>query len=229
MNEDALSPSLRGGDGPAFELKFLLGEEAVAIENWARANLTPDPHGRDGRYLTTSLYCDTPGLDVFHRNPGFKRNKYRLRRYETGEVIHLERKTRKGDQVRKRRDVVPLEHLPMLSAEAVDEGLPFFWFVRNLRKRGLVPAARVGYERTAFHGPGVRLTIDRHVSGERTAAWDLSALSGGKPLLHGRSVLELKYQGMMPDLFRDLLATLPGRPPGGVSKYRLCMRQQGGV
>jgi hypothetical protein len=225
---EALSPSLSRGDGPAFELKYLLGPPEIAhVEQWARAHLLPDPHGRDGTYATTSLYCDTPALDVFHRSPGFKRNKYRLRRYETGDVVHLERKRRKGDQVRKRREVMPLEHLEILPSEQFDEAWPFAWFVRQLRARNLAPAARVAYERTAFHGAGIRLTIDRHLRGERYHTWDLSLLDAGRPLLPDQGVLELKFAGMLPPLFRDLLETLPGQLPGGVSKYRLCLRAEG--
>lgn len=227
MNIEALSPSLLKGDGPAFELKFLLGDQAAQAEAWAREHLIPDPHGRDGVYETTSLYCDTDALDVFHRRPGFKRNKYRLRRYEGGEVVHLERKTRKGDRVKKKRDTLPLDQLPVLSAEGLDETQPFAWFVRQMRKRALRPAARVAYERTAFHGPGVRLTIDRDLRGERAFDWDLSPLTAGRPLVAGKAVLELKFQGMLPGLFRDLLAGLPGQVPAGVSKYRLTLREEG--
>ena len=223
----ALSPSLQRGDGPAFELKYLLGDEAAQVEHWARQHMLPDPHGRDGTYATTSLYCDTEALDVFHRRPGFRRNKYRLRRYEAGELIHLERKRRQGDKVRKRREVMPLDQLTLLQSETFDDQQPFAWFLRSLRLRQLRPAARVAYDRTAFHGPGIRLTIDRNLRGERAAEWNLLPLMEGRPLLEGKAVLELKFAGLLPGLFRDLLASLPGQMPGGVSKYRLCLRAEG--
>src|SRR5947208_6777877 len=87
-----LSPALTNGAGQAFELKFLLpADRAAAVEEWARRWLTPDPHGQAGTYRVLSLYCDTPGLDVYHRAPGYRRRKYRLRRYGLAEVIHLER------------------------------------------------------------------------------------------------------------------------------------------
>jgi hypothetical protein len=218
---------LQRGDGPAFELKYLLGDEVAAVEAWARRHMLPDPHGVEGCYGTTSLYCDTEALDVFHRRPGFRRNKYRLRRYESGELVHLERKRRQGDKVRKRREVMPLDQLALLQSETLDDQVPFAWFLRSLRLRQLRPAARVAYQRTAFHGPGIRLTIDRQLRGERAAEWNLTPLEGGRPLLEGKAVLELKFAGLLPGLFRDLLATLPGQLPGGVSKYRLCLRAEG--
>ena len=68
---DMTSPGLaKSSQGPAFELKFKLTlAEAEFVEAWARAHLLPDCHGADGFYQVTSVYCDTPRFDVFHRNP----------------------------------------------------------------------------------------------------------------------------------------------------------------
>src|SRR5690349_17795006 len=79
------SPGLAAADGlgAAFELKFqLTPDDAARVEAWAHQHLTPDRHGDAGRYRITSVYCDTPALDVFHRSPGFRRSKFRLRRYD---------------------------------------------------------------------------------------------------------------------------------------------------
>ena len=68
----------------ARELKFLVGpEEAAEIRRWSRANLGPDPFATgtfNDEYGTTSLYFDTPDLDVYHRRGSFKRSKFRIRR-----------------------------------------------------------------------------------------------------------------------------------------------------
>src|SRR5262245_32002039 len=82
----ALSPSLwKDRDAPAFELKFqLFLEQARAIASWAANYLQLDPHadpGRDNAYLVHGLYFDTPAFDVYQRSPGYKKRKYRLRRY----------------------------------------------------------------------------------------------------------------------------------------------------
>lgn len=107
------SPSLQRGvssaAGAAFEVKFLLDEAlAAAVEDWARRRLVIDPHGdpaRGGAYRTTSLYCDTPELDVYRRTPGYKRRKFRLRRYGEANWVYFERKSKSGDRVSKRRTI----------------------------------------------------------------------------------------------------------------------------
>src|SRR5262245_13671657 len=97
-----LSPSLVNASdrtADSYELKFHLpADRADQVESWARRHLWPDPHGDDGRYLITSLYCDTSAHDVFHRTPGFRRAKHRLRRYGESALIYLERKRRRGDR-----------------------------------------------------------------------------------------------------------------------------------
>src|SRR5207302_7532649 len=113
------SPSLavRGG-GAAYELKFLLDEtRAQEVEAWARLRLALDPHGDPalgGAYRTTSLYFDTPELDVYHRSPSYRRRKFRVRRYGSAPLAFLERKAKWGDRVAKRRTSVPEEEWPRL-------------------------------------------------------------------------------------------------------------------
>lgn len=224
---EAQSPSLRAGNGEAaaYELKFLLDEAAArAVELWARQRLLPDPHGRDGTYRITSLYCDTPQLDVYHRSPGYKRSKYRVRRYGETAEVHLERKRKKGERVRKRRVMLPLADLADIDAPDPEPGWAHSWFLRQVRRRGLRPAARVGYDRTALIGQtaegAVRLTLDRNLAGEPADGWALPAVEAGWPLLPGGVVLELKYQAALPAMFRELLAGLPPARGRG-SKYRL--------
>lgn len=230
---EALSPSLRTAEnGSAYELKFVLDPEAAdRIEGWARQRLLPDPHGRDGMYRTTSLYCDTPALDVFHRSPGFRRNKYRVRRYGEAGEVHLERKTKKGDRVRKRRNAIPLDNLNLVAGADPEAEHAWSWFVRQVRFRGLKPACRVGYDRTAFLGKAgddpVRLTLDRNLIGVPAQGWELPSLAEGRSLLD-EVILELKFHTVLPALFRDLLAKLPNAGGGGKgSKYRLCMKGWG--
>src|SRR5262245_60244966 len=133
----------------AYELKFLVTAlEAARIEAWARKLLLPDPHGLKGTYQTTTLYLDTAFFDVYHKRPGYRRNKYRVRRYGGGELVHLERKKRQGDRVRKRREMLPLLELARLS----DPDGAGTWFGQRIGERGLRPVCWVTYARTAFVG-----------------------------------------------------------------------------
>jgi hypothetical protein len=227
-----LSPSLVNGaareqQADAYELKFLLPAGAAEqAEAWARQRLTPDVHGDSGRYLTTSLYCDTPTFDVYHRSAGFKRAKYRLRRYGDSDTIFLERKRRKGDVVAKRRDAVVSQELSLLGNSDVSLEWPGCWFSRQLQFRGLHPAVRIAYHRTAFMGTSatgpVRLTLDRDVTGVPADGWHVSPVENGKALLEDSVILELKFKATLPPLFLELLSELPSSGQG-VSKYRLCV------
>lgn len=227
-----LSPSLVapvGTAGPAYELKFLV-PEAVArdVESWARQHLRPDPHGDPtlgGGYITTSLYCDTQELAVYHREPSYRRRKFRVRRYDGAAVAFLERKSKWGDRVAKRRTAVPEAEVASLAGPPRAETWPGLWFHRRLLARRLLPACLIGYERTAFvgscaEGP-LRLTLDRHVRGALTNEWRLAPLEGGRPLLTGQVILEFKFRGALPAPFKGLLQSLQ-LSPAAVSKYRLC-------
>jgi len=225
------SPGLGAADGlgAAFELKFQLElHEVDRIEAWARQHLTPDPHGDGGRYRITSVYCDTPNFDVFQRTPGFRRTKFRFRRYDGSPRAFLERKTKRGDRVRKRRSEIASEELALLSS--VDAPPPAGWvgdwFHQRVRDRSLRPTCCVTYERAAFFGIGgntpIRLTIDRDVIGVANPDWHIPRLESGHALLPGAAVLELKFHLQLPELFRELLTLLPGQL-SRASKYRRCV------
>lgn len=227
----AESPSLsRRSDprGPAFELKFRIDDALAAqVEAWAARRLSLDPHADPelgGAYRTTSLYFDTPHLDVYHRTPSYRRRKFRIRRYGAAPVAFLERKSKWGDQVEKRRTALPEHELPLLMAGDSPEDWPGFWFHRRLALRNLRPACKIVYQRSAYIGGDdspLRLTLDRNIRGILSTGWGLVPLDGGLPLLRGGVILELKFRAALPASFRDLIADLR-LTPGAVSKYRLC-------
>jgi hypothetical protein len=232
--ELATSPGLRAaaGGGPAFELKFELSQDdVVRMTAWARRHLRPDPHGVDGRYQVTSVYCDTAQFDVFHRSAGYRGSKLRLRRYGSAPFVFLERKLKKGDQVRKRRVEVAPEELQRLAAYVgggtPPAGWPAGWFLDKAVKKQVAPTCRVGYQRSAFYGVSgrqtVRLTIDENLFGVPARGWEAHPLREGLALLPGGALLELKFHDSMPELFRQLLPDLPSRT-ARVSKYRRCVR-----
>lgn len=233
LNGHALSPSLAvvaGAQAAAFELKFLLTEaQARAVEELARAQLVPDPHGDPalgGAYFTTSLYCDTAQLDVFHRRASYKRRKHRLRRYAHDAQIFLERKTKAGDRVRKQRTPVPDAELALLAHPMSLTDWPGHWFHRHLIRRQLGPVCRIGYERVALVGTApegpMRLTFDRNLHGIMTREWCVDPLvedNGSAPFLSDRVICEFKYRGFLPALFKRIVETLQ-LTPQPVSKYR---------
>lgn len=228
------SPSLaswRDPSGPAFELKFLLDDpQGREVEAWAQARLQPDPHGDaslGGAYSTTSVYCDTPELDVYHRTPSYKARKYRVRRYGDASWAFLERKTKRGDRVAKRRTFVSLEELSCLSQSPLAPNWPGAWFHQRLAARRLGPACRIAYLRTAYigscpEGP-LRLTLDRSIRGLLTDEWHAIAPEAGLHLLTGQVIVEMKFRWALPAPFKELTHDLRLRPTV-VSKYGLCRK-----
>lgn len=241
------SPSLfaAGKGGPtAFEVKFLLAEDqARAVEDRLAGRLALDPFADPGLgngYLTTSVYTDTPALDVFHRTPGFGARKYRVRRYGVAGPVFAERKTKRGDEVRKRRSPVGDGEFDALGEPNPRADWAGEWFRRQAVLRGLRPVCRVTYERVAYMGTAadggaVRVTFDRNVRGAVTGGWEpvpVDVPSAG-PLLPGRVVCEFKFRVAMPVLFKAVVADL-GLAPAAVSKYRTFMStvpvgERGGV
>lgn len=232
------SPSLATSENgvPAFELKFLLDEaRARQVEDWARQRLTLDPHGDPtlgGAYRTTSLYCDTPELDVFRRSPSYKRRKFRVRRYGSLPWAFVERKSRWGDRVAKRRTALPEEELVHLAHPMSLVTWPGHWFHRRLIARRLSPACRISYQRTAYVGScpesPLRLTLDRRIHGILTNDWTLAPFEGGLSLLAGQVILEFKFRQALPLPFKEVI-TDQRLSPLSVSKYRRCREAWGAV
>ena len=211
----------------AFEIKFVVPADlGVRIQRWARTHLNPDPHGSGpfgDEYRTASVYFDNDKLDVFHRRGSYGRSKYRIRRYGDEGLVFLERKMRQPAVLAKRRTHTPIAHLDWLTRGDLDEAWDGQWFHRRLLARQLAPACQVTYARTARSvgrdGENVRLTLDSElavlpVDGIRFASGE------GIPLLDDRMILELKYRGALPAIFRRLVEEF-ALTPQAASKYRL--------
>jgi hypothetical protein len=213
----------------ASEIKFVISSDLAAqVQEWARANLAADLHGHGSfgdEYETTSVYLDTADADVFHRRGSFGRSKYRIRRYGGEDIVFLERKLRQPAALAKRRTRVPLATVPLVWAEAADPAWPGQWFAQRVAARRLQPVCQVSYHRTARQsssdGELVRLTLDSDLSVHlaRDASFDESL---SMPVLPGRAILELKYRGVAPAIFRRLVETFALNPQAA-SKYRLSL------
>lgn len=231
----ALSPSLwKDRESPAFELKFQLNlEQARAIAAWAAHYLHLDPHADPARgngYLVHGLYFDTPTLDVFHRTPGFKKRKYRLRRYGDNAAIFLEQKRKSEGKVAKRRVQIAEDEIERL--RDIPNGVDWagLWFHRRIAKRQLEPSCLISYERQAFFGHNtdgpLRLTLDRNVRTKVAECWSVLPVPDAPALLPDHVLLELKYRKHLPALFKALMQDF-GLAPGPLSKYRLAVEASG--
>lgn len=239
LREAALSPSLRPrilGEAPAFEMKFLLDEgQAREVESRIAVRLSRDPHSDAAlghAYRIATLYCDTPGLEVFHRLGRHAHRKYRLRRYGSDSIVFLERKTKRSERVRKRRSAIDSGELPALAMFSTDPAWSGHWFHQQLLRPKLEPVCAVQYLRTAFVGSGdegpLRLTFDRDLRTRLVNEWTLPAIGDGIPVLPGKVVCEFKFRGSLPALFKRTILDL-ALEPTGVSKYRHCFAAAGGA
>ncbi len=227
------SPSLftsGGGGSTAFELKFLLTEEqAACVAARIATRLALDPYADPAlgnAYLTTSVYTDTPARDVLRRTGAVGGRKYRVRRYGTKGPVFVERKTRSGDEVRKRRSPAPDGDLSPLEAASPLADWPGEWFRQQAADRQLRPVCRISYERVAYMGPSdggaVRATFDRNVRGVFASSWEVAPVAAGANLLDGRVICEFKFRDALPAIFKATIEEL-ALAPSVVSKYRLFM------
>jgi hypothetical protein len=202
------------------------------IRAWARNRLGPDPHGSgpfQDQYGVVSLYLDTAAHDVYHRRGSYGRSKYRIRHYENDQAAFLERKLRTRLRLTKRRTRIPLEAVRGLRLDDPDPTHPAYWFFRRVMLRRLRPVCVIQYARTArmadtSEGP-VRMTLDTSVLAAPTNVVTLAA-APARPLVAGQMILELKYAGVLPRIFRDLVDEfhLTPRP---ASKYRFAVHTLG--
>jgi VTC domain-containing protein len=213
----------------AREIKFVVpAGVAQEIRAWARTALDPDPHGGGpfgDEYRITSLYFDNAGLDVFHRRGSSGRSKYRIRRYDESTVVFLERKLRRPAVLAKRRTAVAIDTLPHL-VPAVDPASSAHWFQRRIAVRSLEPICQVAYLRmarvAAFDGEAIRLTLDSGLWAAAASGYAFGA-NDGVPFLTHDAILELKYRGAAPAVFKRLVETFR-LTSQAASKYRLGMQ-----
>lgn len=218
----------------ASEIKFLVPPDiAAGIRTWARIYLNPDPHGsgpHSDEYDTTSVYFDTASHDVFHRRGSFGRGKYRIRRYGEAESAFLERKMRGAIVLAKRRTPTSIATLDCLAQAELDPVWPGYWFHRRIVARKLRPVCQVSYRRMArslvLEGHVARLTLDTDLQARPLS--DVQFLRpSGTSITDGRSILELKFVGPAPSLFRSLVQHFV-LDSQSVSKYRLGLASIGG-
>jgi len=231
-----VSPSLlRGGGGApsAFEWKFLVNESlAIRIEDALRDAMILDPHGDDrfaGAYTVTTIYFDTPNWDVLQGIGRHKLRKYRLRRYGGTSDFFLERKTKRGKKVRKRRDAVAEDRLASAMGVQIDAnpGESDGWFGRQVARQQLRPTCRIQYLRRAYYGSSLegrlRLTFDRELRGAPVDGWPMRVTQDEVPIMTDRVICEFKFAGAMPSLFKKVIQDLQLQTTG-YSKYRNGMK-----
>lgn len=218
----------RASSDGAYEIKFLLDPSvAEEIVSRVRAEMHPDPHADprmvDG-YQINSIYFDTDDLRVFRRLSGFRRRKFRIRRYGESDRVFLERKAKSRGIVRKRRTEIHDAELDKVLAATSAPTWPGHWFHRRIIKRELRPVCQIAYERIALVGTAqdepIRLTVDRNLICRAAPGVAPQRMEQGEPLVQDKRVLEMKFRTVLPPIFNHIVRDYQ-LTPGSVSKYRL--------
>ena len=202
-------------------------------------NLDPNAKKNGGSYHIRSLYFDTAFDDaLYDKIAGVKdRDKYRIRIYNLSDaVIFMECKTKVGSLISKRSARISRDLTEQLMAadptglENTRSGLLRDVY-REMRTRLLHPVVIVDYEREAYvHvAEEVRITFDMRV---RTGLNSIDLFNPHVPTVpvldHDETILEVKYNRVLPPYIRDLLSfACPEAVQTAVSKYTLCRQYEG--
>ena len=213
------------------ELKYpVSGADRALLLSRLRASLTPDPHAVDrGLYRVRTLYFDdvsaTALFDTLSGAP--EREKYRLRMYNADQsFLRLEKKVKRYGGGKKPGALLsPEECRRLLRGDYAFLGEkpdPFLQQAYAAARAGeLLPRCAVDYTRAAFQCPAgnVRITVDSDILVSRnTDAFFDEPFAGAPALENGLCVLELRFDGFLPDYIPRLLG-LDGRARAALSKY----------
>lgn len=186
----------------------------------------------DGSYLVRTLYLDTAHDALLWDNlaGGEPRVKYRLRYYgDDPATLRLEKKIKQRGLGRKEQcPFSPEELAALLRGEALSlaadaDGIKQR-LLTEIGMRALVPKVIVTYTREAFTFPAgnVRITFDRGLTSSGDTERFLSGDYAARPVFApGASVLEVKYDELLPLFIRSTLQTEP-LTRTAFSKYTAC-------
>ncbi len=218
------------------ELKFFISPiEYQALSRTLRGVLHGDENGdENNEYHIRSLYFDTAfDAALYDKINGVRdREKYRIRIYNlTDKVIRMECKTKVGNLISKRSVGISRDLCEQLIAadasglERSGSGLLSDVY-REMRVNLLHPAVIVDYVREAYVHPAeeVRITFDKQLrSGLLSSDLFDKTLPTVPPLRNDATILEVKYDRVMPPYIADILSfCCPAALRSAISKYTLC-------
>lgn len=204
--------------------------DMLILRQRLRAVAYPDPHAVDGKYLIRSLYFDNLSDKALREkiNGTPQREKFRIRYYNGDtSVIHLEKKSRIDNLGNKQSASLTREQAQSIVDGDTDwmpgSDLPLIReLYSKMRTQGIAPKTIVDYTREPFVFPAgnVRVTLDYNIrSGMRCT--DLLKPDCVTVPVSDSIVLEVKWDGFLPDIIRDAVHLTDTRA-GAFSKYAAC-------
>lgn len=191
-----------------------------------------DPHaGSNGMYRIRSTYFDNFDNKVLHeKKEGYlERDKYRVRIYEKcDKIVNLERKSKRNNLTFKSKcEMAKQEFESMRNGDITwmkEDGRPLIrelYFEMHYHQ--LKPMTVVDYYREPYIYPfgNVRVTFDLKV---QTSMYNTNMFRTDLPMVDvlepGVVILEIKYDGYLPDIIKHLLQLSDTRQEA-YSKYQL--------
>ena len=205
--------------------------DMIAIRQRLRAVAKPDAHAVDGKYLIRSLYFDDiSDMALREKLDGVnRREKFRIRYYNGDtSLIHLEKKSKQnGLGAKAMANLTAAEALAIVKGDldwmpASDRPLVQELYSK-MRFKGLRPRTIVDYTREPFvYAPGnVRVTLDYNIRTGLGCTDLLNTDCVTVPAGDAPIILEVKWDGFLPDIIRDAVQ-LTGRRVSAFSKYAQC-------
>lgn len=217
------------------ELKYLISENEIPlIQQRLRPFMRFDSHAPEGIYRISSVYfddMDESGYYAVDDGLDLKR-KYRIRIYNgSDEVIRLERKKKRDSRAHKKTCLLTREEADRLirgeylrDLSGKDELLKEFT-AETMMKR-LRPVIIVEYDRIpyVYDAGNVRITLDLNIRSSTDIGRFFTGTDFRRAVLpKGMQLLEVKYDGILPDHIRDLFSDLSLQQIS-FSKYYLCRK-----
>ena len=198
------------------ELKhYINAADCAQLRARLRTVARPDEHAsQDGSYKIRSLYFDNySDKAVIEKLSGqSRREKFRLRYYDGDtSFIRLEKKSKANKLAYKESEVITEEQCRALLAgdysclKVPDKPL-LMDFYTKIRYQNLCPKSIVDYRREAYiyRAGNVRITFDSNIRTSNSVAGFLNPNLATIPAA-GSIILEIKYDGFLPDIMRDIL------------------------
>lgn len=222
------------------ECKYFVPEDRVpALRALVRPFMRPDRFAARSpgyRYMLSSLYLDSPELDLLRSTEEGHKNRFKLRIRSYGDdpaqPVFLEIKRRVDGIVRKARAGLERDHLASILGGA-GNGARFgalppdaAEFVHLVRELGARPTMHVRYVREAYEAIGgapVRVTLDRELARAVGRDWQprLAGDDYRSTPLQG-VILEVKFTDSSPPWVHDIVSRLELQRRS-IPKYVLCL------
>ena len=204
--------------------------DMLILRQRLRAVAYPDPHAVDGKYLIRSLYFDNLSDKALREkiNGTPQREKFRIRYYNGDtSVIHLEKKSRIDSLGNKQSASLTRDQAQSIvdgDADWMPESeLPLIReLYSKMRTQGIAPKTIVDYTREPFVFPAgnVRVTLDYNIRSGMHCT-DLLKPDCVTVPVSDSIILEVKWDGFLPDIIRDAVHLTDTRA-GAFSKYAAC-------